>query len=194
MSQLFFDNIEKHIFLSEEEKTVVLSLFQKQKIYKKNYFLQEGDICKSSAFVVSGCVRSYFVDTNGFEHILQFAIEDWWITDMMSVISQTPANLNIDAVEDSELLILTRENQLKLFELFPKFEKYFRIITEKGMANIQTRLLENMSLPAKERYKNLIKKYPKIVEKVPQKQIASFLGITPEFLSKIRHQMAFEKK
>jgi len=192
MTQLFIDNIQKYFTLSEEEKETSLGLTHLKKLRKKELLLQEGEVSKCSAFVLSGCLRSYFVDTNGFEHILQFAIEDWWITDMMSITTQTAANLNIDAIQDSELLILTRENQLELFEKCPKMEKYFRIITEKGMANIQTRLLENMSLPAVQRYKNLTKKYPKIVEKVPQKLIASFLGITPEFLSKLRHQLAYE--
>jgi CRP-like cAMP-binding protein len=192
MTQLFIDNIEKYFTLSEAEKETILGLTHIKKLRKKEFLLQEGEVSKCSAFVLSGCLRSYFVDTNGFEHILQFAIEDWWITDMMSITTQTAANLNIDAIQDSELLILTRENQLELFEKCPKMEKYFRIITEKGMANIQTRLLENMSLPAVQRYKNLTKKYPKIVEKVPQKLIASFLGITPEFLSKLRHQLAYE--
>ena len=192
MTQLFIDNIEKYFNLSEAEKETILGLTQIKKLRKKEFLLQEGEVSKCSAFVLSGCLRSYFVDSNGFEHILQFAIEDWWITDMMSITTQTAANLNIDAIQDSELLILTRENQLELFEKCPKMEKYFRIITEKGMANIQTRLLENMSLPAVQRYKNLTKKYPKIVEKVPQKLIASFLGITPEFLSKLRHQLAYE--
>ena len=192
MTQLFIDNIEKYFTLSEAEKETILGLTQIKKLRKKEFLLLEGEVSKCSAFVLSGCLRSYFVDTNGFEHILQFAIEDWWITDMMSITTQTAANLNIDAIQDSELLILTRENQLELFEKCPKMEKYFRIITEKGMANIQTRLLENMSLPAVQRYKNLTKKYPKIVEKVPQKLIASFLGITPEFLSKLRHQLAYE--
>ncbi len=192
MTQLFIDNIEKYFTLSEAEKETILGLTKLKKIHKKEFLLQEGEVSKCSAFVLSGCLRSYFVDSNGFEHILQFAIEDWWITDMMSITTQTAANLNIDAIQDSELLILTRENQLELFEKCPKMEKYFRIITEKGMANIQTRLLENMSLPAVQRYKNLTKKYPKIVEKVPQKLIASFLGITPEFLSKLRHQLAYE--
>lgn len=192
MTQLFIDNIEKYFTLSEAEKETILGLTQIKKLRKKEFLLLEGEVSKCSAFVLSGCLRSYFVDSNGFEHILQFAIEDWWITDMMSITTQTAANLNIDAIQDSELLILTRENQLELFEKCPKMEKYFRIITEKGMANIQTRLLENMSLPAVQRYKNLTKKYPKIVEKVPQKLIASFLGITPEFLSKLRHQLAYE--
>lgn len=189
MSQLLLENIEQHISLSDEEKEVLLSFFKVKKLRKRQYFLQEGDVSKHSAFILSGCLRSYFVDENGLEHILQFAVEDWWITDMMSIITQNPSKLNIDAVEDSEMLIITRENQEELLKKIPQFERYFRIKTESGLAHLQSRLLENLSLPAKERYTNLLKKYPKIVEKVPQKQIASYLGITPEFLSKIRNQM-----
>lgn len=192
MSQLFLDNIQKYISLTNEEKALILQVVQKKKLSRRDFFLQEGEICKSFAFVLSGCLRSYFIDSNGFEHILQFAIEDWWITDMMSLTTQSPANLYIDVIQDSELLVLTKENQLELFEKCPKMEKYFRIIIEKGMANIQSRLLENMSLPAIDRYKNLTKKYPQMVEKTPQKYIASFLGITPEFLSKLRHQIVHE--
>ena len=142
---------------------------------------------------MSGCLRSYFIDANGFEHILQFAIEDWWIADMMSITTQRPGNLAIDALEDSEVMLLSRENQLKLFDECPKFERYFRIITENGMVSFQRRVLENISLPAAERYKNFAKRYPVMVQRLPQTQVASYLGITPEFLSKIRHQMMYQK-
>lgn len=189
MSQIFINSIEQSISLTEDEKKIALSLFKTKTIRKRQFFLQEGDVCKHSAFVLSGCLRSYFVDSNGQEHILQFAIEDWWITDMMSIQTQNPANLSIDAIETSELLVISVEDQAELLTRVPKFERYFRIKTENGLAHLQSRLLENLSLPAKERYLNLLKKYPKIVEKVPQKQIASYLGITPEFLSKLRHQL-----
>ncbi len=189
MSQVFFDNIQQHIHLSEEEKELLLSYFKTKKIRKRQFLLEEGDVCKHSAFVLSGCLRCYFIDENGFEHILQFAVEDWWITDMMSIITQNPSRLNIDALEESEILLIKREDQTELLEKIPQLEKYFRIKTESGLAHIQSRLLENLSLPAKERYLNLMKKYPRIVEKVPQKQIASYLGITPEFLSKVRKEL-----
>lgn len=189
MSQLLFDNIEQHVSLSDEEKELLLSFFKVKKLRKRQYFLQEGDVSNHLAFVLSGCLRSYFIDENGSEHILQFAVEDWWITDVMSIITQNPSKLNIDGLEDTEMLIINRENHEELVTRIPQLERYFRIKTESGLAHLQSRLLENLSLPAKERYTNLLKKYPKIVEKVPQKQIASYLGITPEFLSKIRNQM-----
>jgi CRP-like cAMP-binding protein len=132
-------------------------------------------------------MRSYYVDINGFEHILQFAIEYWWITDMMSFTKKTEAKLNIDALEDTEMLLITREQQLNLFEKIPKLEKYFRIITENGLISYQNRLLESMSLHAPERYANFIKRYPALNKRLPQTQIAAYLGITPVFLSKIRN-------
>lgn len=190
MNQLLINNIQKYVQLNDEEKYMLLSIMQNRKLRKRQYLLQEGDHSKYSAFVLSGCLRSYFVDSNGFEHILQFAIEDWWITDMMSYISGKPGKLNIDALEDSEVLLISREDQLSLFEKSPKFEKYFRIITENGMVSNQQRLLDNLSLPAIERYKNFIQKYPLFMQRIPQVQIAAFLGITPEFLSKIRGQIS----
>lgn len=192
MSQLLLSNIQKHIQLTDEEKYMLLSITIPKKLKKRQFLIQEGDVSKYSAFIIKGCLRSYFVDSNGFEHILQFAIEDWWITDMMSYTSQKPGRLNIDALEDTELLLISREDQLALFEKCPKFEKYFRIITENGMVSNQQRLLDNLSLPAMERYKNFTKKYPLFLQRIPQLQIAAYLGITPEFLSKIRHQMLKE--
>ncbi len=193
MPELLLANIAKHISLNEKEKELFLSYLTIKKIRKRQYLVQEGEQSKYSAFVLSGCLRSYFIDANGFEHILQFAIEDWWIADMMSITTQKPGNLAIDALEDSEVMLLSRENQLKLFDECPKFERYFRIITENGMVSFQRRVLENISLPAAERYKNFAKRYPVMVQRLPQTQVASYLGITPEFLSKIRHQMMYQK-
>lgn len=193
MSDLILKNITRHINLSEKQQEVFLSMLEKKKIKKKQYFLQEGEVCKSSAFVLSGCLRSYFSDNNGFEHILQFAIEDWWMADMMSYTTQKPGNLYIDALEETEVLLLSRDNQLQLFDACPSFERYFRIITENGLVSHQRRVLENLSLPAMERYKNFAKRYPAFIQRLPQTQIASYLGITPEFLSKLRHQMMYQK-
>jgi CRP-like cAMP-binding protein len=190
MSQLLISNIQRFLPLTDEEKYMILSIMKPKKIRKRQYLLQEGDNSKYSAFVLSGCLRCYFVDQNGFEHILQFAIEDWWIADMMSFTSGKSSRLNIDALEDAEVLLLTREDQLALFERSPKFEKYFRIITENGMISNQQRLLDNLSLPATDRYKNFINKYPLFMQRIPQTQIAAYLGITPEFLSKIRSQIS----
>ncbi|HEY1038556.1 MAG TPA: Crp/Fnr family transcriptional regulator [Bacteroidia bacterium] len=193
MSDLLISAIEKHISLTAKEKEQFLSLLQSKKIRKKQYFLQEGEVCKYTAFVNKGCLRSYIVDNNGFEHILQFAIEGWWVGDIMSFKNETPSTQNIDALEDTEMLLLTREGQQQLFDQCPKFERYFRIIMENSLIAHQTRILENISMPAMERYKNFAKRYPAFIQRLPQTQIASYLGITPEFLSKIRHQMMYQK-
>lgn len=190
MSNLLLDNIRKHISLSESDIELLMSVIHTKKLKRKQFLTQEDEVSKYSAFVLSGCMRSFFTDANGFEHNLQFAIEDWWITDMMSFTTQKPGRLNIEALEDTEMLIITRDDQLKLFNSCPKFEKYFRIITENGFVSAQNRLLDNMSLPATDRYLNFSKKYPQLLQRLPQVQIAAYLGITPEFLSKIRHQLA----
>ena len=193
MNQLLIDNIEKHIQLSENEKSLFLSYVTNKKINKRDYFLQVGEVCIYSAFVLSGCLRSYLIDDNGFERMLQFAIEDWWMTDMVSFVSQKPGNIAIDAVENTEVALISRRDQLELFDRCPKFERYFRIITEKRIGSYQERIMENISLPAAERYDNFVKRYPKFIQRFPQNQIAAYLGITPEFLSKIRHQSSQKK-
>jgi CRP-like cAMP-binding protein len=185
---LLIQNIEKHVRLTDEEIRLLPDFFEAKSFRKRHYFVQEGSVANYSAFVLKGCMRSYYVDANGFEHILQFAIEDWWIADMMSYSTGKEARLNIDALEDTDALLISRENQLKLFEICPKLEKYFRIITENGMVSIQNRLLESMSMLASDRYANFVKRYPVLNQRLPQTQIAAYLGITPEFLSKIRNR------
>lgn len=190
MHTILHENIQKHIELSDSDIVLLDSVLHKKKIKKKQFFTLEDEVCKYSAFVLSGCMRSYFIDANGFEHNLQFAIEDWWITDMMSFTTQKSGRLNIEALENTEILQISREDQIMLFEKCPKFEKYFRIITENGFVSAQNRLLDNMSLPATDRYINFSVKYPLFLQRLPQIHIAAYLGITPEFLSKIRHQLA----
>jgi len=190
MNNLLLANIQKHLRLEPAEEALIMSAFGVKKIRRKQFFVHEGDVSKYCAFVLSGCMRTYFVDANGFEHILQFAIEDWWAADMMSFTTQQPGKLNIDALEPSELFILSREKQLALFDECPKFERYFRIITENGLISQQSRIIENLSLPAIDRYQNFVNRYPQLVQRLPKTLIASYIGITPEFLSKLRKQLS----
>lgn len=190
---MILDSIEKHITLTDDQKKYFLSFLQPKKLKRKQFFLQEGDIAKTAAYVTKGCLRSYFTDANGFEHILHFAIEGWWIADMGSSITNSESRLNIDALEESELLLLSRKDQLQIMDSCPAFEKYFRIITENALVSHQQRILENISLTALERYKNFAIRYPVFIQRLPQTQIAAYLGITPEFLSKIKHQMMHQK-
>ncbi|MBY0535207.1 MAG: Crp/Fnr family transcriptional regulator [Chitinophagaceae bacterium] len=186
--ELLLHTFSKHISITEQELTVVLNRMRKKTVKKKQYLLQADQVAKDAAFVVSGCLRSYSIDDNGFEHILQFAPQGWWITDMFSFISEQPGNLFIDAIENTELLLLSRKDQLALFDELPKLERYFRIVTEKSLVNSRQRLVENLSLTAKERYERFCNIYPTLINTLPQKQIAGFIGVTPEFLSKMKSQ------
>ena len=191
--QLILDNIARHIRLEEAEQQHFISLLTPKKLKRKQFLLRENEVCKHSAFVVGGCLRGYTVDTNGFEHILQFAPPGWWIADMYSLLSQQPGNFNIDALEDSEVLLLAQQDQEKLYRDIPKFERFFRIITEKSLVASRQRLLDNLSLNARQRYEQFCKRYPTLIHCLPQKQIAAYIGVTPEFLSKMKAELLRKK-
>ncbi|HKZ37864.1 MAG TPA: Crp/Fnr family transcriptional regulator [Chryseolinea sp.] len=193
-SSVILTNVAKHITLTEKEKTYFISLLQYQTLKRKDFLLKEGEVSKYSTFVLDGALKGYTVDKEGNEHILSFALKDWWIADMYSYISQKPGTLNIEAVADSEVAMLSKENQEILFAKVPKFERFFRILVENSLVANQQRLIDNLSATAEDRYLHFIKKYPLIPSCVPQHNIASYLGITPEFLSKIRARLAKRKK
>lgn len=190
---LLLNNISRHIILSEKDRKTIASRFTLREIKKKDFLLKEGHVAKDVAFVLSGCLRSYSVDENGFEHILQFAPSDWWITDMYSFISQKKAYLNIEVINSGEVALLSRHNQLQLFDEVPSLERYFRIITENALVSSRQRLIDNLSLTARQRYEQFCITYPTMVNDVPQKLIAAYIGVTPEFLSKMRSELLKEK-
>ena len=194
MTSLILKNISNHIALTEKEEKHFSELLLPKSVKKKQLLLEEQETAKHAAFVTSGCMRAYSIDYNGFEHILQFAPADWWITDMYSFISGKKGNLFIDAVEDSELLLLSRKDQLQLFNDIPKFERYFRILTEKSLVSSRQRLMDNLSMTAQERYENFCNYYPTLIYTLPQKMIASYIGVTPEFLSKMKGTLIRESK
>ncbi len=183
---LILKNISKHISLTKTEQEYFISLLSSKKIKAKHFLLNAGDICKESSFVTSGCLRGYTVDKEGVEHILSFAPQDWWMGDMYSMLSQKPGNLNIEAMVDTEVTVLSKKDQDKLYEKIPKFERFFRIITEKSLVAYQQRLMDNLSLTAQERYLKFCTTYPAIINTIPQKQVAAYIGVTPEFLSKLK--------
>lgn len=192
--ELILTNVARHISLDEDEKKFFLSLLESQSLKRKKLFLQAGNVCRSSAFVCDGALKGFSVDREGREHILSFATKDWWISDMYSLLSQRPAILNIEAIADSQILVLSRDDQQLLYKKVPKFERFFRILIENSLVASQQRLIDNLSSTAEERYLRFIAKYPTIPSCVPQHNIASYLGITPEFLSKIRARLARGKK
>lgn len=183
------DYFEHHLPLSEEEKSVVEGVFKERRIKRRQFILQEGDICKYNTFVVEGCFRMYLVDEKGKEHNLQFAIENWWIGDIGSFHSEEPGKLNIEALENSVILQIAKEDQIKLFVEYPKFNRIFRVLTENALVNAQRRILRNISSTAEERYLDFLKRYPHLFNRISNVQIASYIGVTPEFLSKIRKEI-----
>jgi CRP-like cAMP-binding protein len=185
---LLLKNIGMHISLTTEEEAYFSSFLQYKNIRRKHFLYQEGDVNTFQAFVVEGCLRSYSVDKNGFEHVLQFAPPGWWIGDMQSIITQQPGTLYIDAIDDTAIILLFRSDLEKIYTAVPGFERFFRILAENALATYQHRLIGNLSLPAKERYENFCRLYPSLIQCLPQKQIAAYIGVTPEFLSKMLNQ------
>jgi len=191
--ELLLKAIAKHISLTEAEQQQLLSVLLYKKVKKKQFLIQEGDITKQAIFVTSGCLRSYSIDKNGFEHILQFAPAGWWIGDMKSMVKQEPGILYIDAVDDTDIILISKSDLDKLYIAIPKLERFFRILAENALATYQHRLIDNLSLSAMERYSNFCKIYPTLIEKLPQKQVAAYIGVTPEFLSKMVNKIPSKK-
>lgn len=182
--------VAKHIKLDKKELEYFHSLLKYKKVKKKKFLLQAGEVCDFEAYIIKGCMRIYFIDENGFEVDLSFSVEDWWVSDINSFITQTPADLFIQTLEDCEILTISYNNKEKLYERVPKFERLFRIMIQRGYNTAIKRLISTISKPAEERYLDFIKKYPGIPQRVPQHLIAAYLGISPEFLSKIRKKLS----
>lgn len=166
------------------------SILKPVSLKKKAWLLREGDVDEYEAFVVKGCLRKYCIDDDGSEIVLQFAVEDWWIGDMASFVTQTPAQVNIQALEDSELLLIHHDDKEALFQQVPAFERMFRLMVQRSLVVLQERFVATLAQPADLRYQAFLEKYPDIVRRVPQHFIASYLGISPEFLSRVRSRMA----
>jgi CRP-like cAMP-binding protein len=182
--------ISRYIQLTKEETDYFTSLLKEKKLRRKQYLLQEGDISHYENFVVKGCLRAYHIDPKGQEHIVQFAVEDWWIGDMYSFLTQKPSKYNIDALEDSIVLSMEKKSMDELYTKVPKFEKFYRHLLQNAFIALQERIASNISETGEERYRQFRLKYSKIEERVPLRMIASFLGLTPESLSRIRRQFA----
>lgn len=185
MYPLLRENIQGHITLSEDQLEKLEGLFQEKVLKKKHYLLQEGDINQGLAFVTEGLLRSYKVDSNGFEHVLQFAPSGWWMADMKSLNRQEPADLFIEALEPTNYLFISRQKLDEAFVELPELERHFRILAENAVIAYQQRLIGNLSQPAIERFATFCHLYPTLTQSLPHKQIASFIGVTPEFFSKM---------
>lgn len=193
MFQFFHKKVTKTISITDEEFEFAKTLFLPKKLRKKHFLLQEGELCKYTAFVEKGLLRSFTIDEKGNEHILQFSLNGWWIADLYSFFTEEPSDFNIESLEDSELLLITKPSWDILLKEVPAFERYFRILIQNNLIVTQKRLLGSFSETAEEKYRKLLRDFPDIVQRVPQHMVASYLGITRETLSRIRRQMVIKK-
>ncbi len=193
MTNKINEYINKFIALTDEEAEQFSNAFKEVKIKKRQFIVQPNFIAKHRHYVLKGAFRAYVVADDGQDNTITFAIDDWWITDYNSYIFQQPATMFVVALEDSMILQLDYEKEQELKKLNHKFETFFRIIAERGLAYQQRRIISNLTQTATERYESFVSKYPQIVQRVPQYALASYLGMTTEFLSKIRNNRISKK-
>lgn len=186
--------IEAYVVLNDKEKALLLSAYKPHVLKKKELLYKQGEQCKTEAFVISGTLRVFYTDDKGHEHILNFALPGWWVGDIASFYDGTLAFASVQALEPTELLVIDPESKAELFEKIPKLERVFRIILQKHLASLQKRFLTSMSETADVRYGNLLEKIPAIEQLVPQHMIASYLGILPESLSRLKKQLIEQQK
>lgn len=191
-----FEVINKHVLrcssLIQEELEIFNQSFELRRYPRKTLLLSAGEICDFEAYINKGCVRSYFINEDGAEVTLQFALEDWWVSDIASFHERTPSKIFIETLEECELLILTPESKGRLLRQVPKFERIFRIMIQRNLSRLQERLFLTITTDGKQKYLDFMQRYPQVIQRVPQLYIASYLGITPEFLSKVRKKIAEE--
>lgn len=184
-------NINRFITLEESEIDVFTSHLKIIRVKRKQQIVQSDFVCKYRTYVLSGALKAYIIDPNdGQEHVIGLAIDDWWISDFTSYINQEPATFFVEAVDDSIIIQLSFENEQKLYELIPKFERFFRLHAQRTASALQKRMLSSISKTAEERFNDLAERYPGFLQKFPQYVIASYLGITTQFLSRIRNHRA----
>ncbi len=183
------DHLEKIISLSDSEQQEFTSILEEIRISKKNFLIEPGDLVNSEYYVVSGCLEAYYLDESGDKHIIQFALEDWWISDFEAFFNNVPAKLYLETIEDSVLLAINREALEILYTRIPQFERFFRIKTTSAFVSLRTRILSTLQKSGKERYLEFCESYPKIEQRVPNYHIANYLGLKPESLSRIRKEV-----
>ena len=182
--------LARYIQLEDEEAYFFYRMLRPVSIRNRKMLLVSGDRSDAFSLVTEGCLVNYYEDANGFEHVLQFATQMWWTADLHSLMKGVPSSYTIKALMDTQVLQISREGMEKLYREVPKFERYFRIIFQNALIAHQHRIIQNIAFPAEERYLQFKGTYPDLEQLVPQKYIASYLGITPEFLSKIRRRLA----
>jgi CRP-like cAMP-binding protein len=186
MSDILRKHIEKFITVDDKDFSKIQSYFKASEHRKKHNLLIEGKICTSNYFVISGCLRLFFINEKGVEQTVQFALENWWLADYTSFSAQKPSEYYIQTVEKSEILSIDFQSQEKLLKEFPNMERYFRLIHQRAHAAYQLRIKYLYSSSREELYHQFNQLYPEFVQRIPQYLMASYLGFTPEYLSEIR--------
>lgn len=189
MLEVLKQYIESKVSLSEEEVAKILACFKQKKLRKKQYLLQEGDVCHFIAFIAKGCLRLYRVDDKGNDHIVQFGFENYWMSERESAFSQKPTQYCIDAIEDSEILVCQTTDFMRIQKEIPAFEKMMIDLQSKNFGIIQKRINSALSYTAEEKYHELLHFQPEIIQRIPSTMIAAYLGISRETLSRIRNQV-----
>ena len=184
--QALYNHVGQHVSLLQEHRELLLSIVHLKRLLKRQYLLAEGEICRYESFVVEGCLRTFYIDEKGTEHSLHFAVEGWWISDLESFLKQTASRYNIEALETSIVLQIDYTSLESLYLQAPVFERYFRILHQNAFIAQSKRILQNISRSGEEKYASFLETYPQLHQRIPQKYIASYLGITPVFLSQTR--------
>ncbi|TDQ08678.1 Crp/Fnr family transcriptional regulator [Pedobacter metabolipauper] len=193
MIEVLFKHIGQKVSLTIADKVAIEAFFAEKRLRKKQYLLQEGDVCKYLSFVASGLIRTYNVDEKGEEHMSIFGWEGWWVSDFNSFLSGEPAVFNIDAIEDSELLIISRSDYDELTLAVPIMDRYFRILFQNSLVTKERRLMSSITHTAEQKYVELMDSSPEIINRIPQNMVASYLGIAPETLSRIKRNLIYKK-
>ena len=191
--QPLLNYITNSIILQSEEEEELISELKERSYLKGQYLVQQGDVCKYLSFVTKGCLKTFHVDKDGQEHIIRFSLENWWVADMGSYVSGEEADCSVQCLESTDVLQLSWEALQRLYEKIPSFEKLFRLIYQNAFVHAEKRITNSLSLTAKERYLFFQSRYPHIEQRVPQYMIASYLGVTKQYLSEIRNQIIHEQ-
>jgi len=188
-AQLLIANIKKHISLDREETEFFVSILKPKSLKSGEFLLREGDVCKHESFVTQGCLKAFYEGDDGTEHILDFLIEEWWADDLYSFLTQTPSKSSVKAIEDTELLRISKDDLEKLYKRIPKFERFFRLLFQNAYIAQRDQINQMLSVPAEDRYIQFLKRKPYALKRFSQKDIASYLGVTPQFFSTLKKKV-----